>query len=111
MDTLVFLPRHLEPCKVVNNPRWYPYTKGAPQTGNSIDSRGTSRCASGASLLASSQTLLVVFTIKLTTKTPWALFPFVHDGDHITNAVRKTLTPLCIIVTAHARAEGFYGFF
>ena len=55
---MVFLPIHLEQCKVPTNPRWYPYTKGSPREGqaprssNSVKSRGPSPCASGAPLLA-----------------------------------------------------------
>jgi hypothetical protein len=58
VDVLLFLSRYLEPRKVLTNPRWYPYAKGspregqAPRTGNSVESRVSSSCASGALLLA-----------------------------------------------------------
>jgi hypothetical protein len=58
VDVMVFLPRYLEPCKVLTKPRWCPNTKGspsegqAPQAGNSIESHGPSPCTSGASLPA-----------------------------------------------------------
>jgi hypothetical protein len=57
-DTPIFLLRYLEPCKVLTNPRWCPYTKGSPRerqapwTGNSINGHRPSPHASGAPLLA-----------------------------------------------------------
>jgi hypothetical protein len=58
VDVMVFLPRYLEPHKVLTIPRWCPTIKGsscegqAPQAGNSIESHVPSPCTSGASLLA-----------------------------------------------------------
>jgi hypothetical protein len=60
VDALVFLPRHLESCKVLTNPRWCPYAKGSshegqtPRSSNSVERREPSPCSSGALLLASS---------------------------------------------------------
>jgi hypothetical protein len=31
--TTIFLPRYLEPRKVLTNPRWCPYVKGSPREG------------------------------------------------------------------------------
>jgi hypothetical protein len=95
--TLVFLPRYPEPRKVPTNPRWCPYLKGSPRedqvprSSNSIESCGSSPCASGAPLPAplgrSPSSLLSSFRPK----TPWASFPPVHGGGRDTNAVVTVL--------------------
>jgi hypothetical protein len=33
VDALVFLPRYLEPHKVLTNSHWCPYAKGSPHEG------------------------------------------------------------------------------
>jgi hypothetical protein len=91
--TLVFLPRYLEPCKVLTNPRWCPYAKGspregqAPQSSNSIESCRPSPRASGAPLPAplgrSPPSPLSSFRSKMSR----ASFPPVHGGGRDTNAV------------------------
>jgi hypothetical protein len=91
--TPVFLPRYPEPRKVPTNPHWCPYAKGSPREGqaprsnNSVESRGPSRRASGAPLLAplecSPSSPLSSFRLK----TPRASFPPVHGGGRDTNAV------------------------
>jgi hypothetical protein len=78
---------------VPTNPRWCPYAKGSPREGqaprlsNSIESRGPSPRASGASLLAplgrSPPSPLSSFWLK----TPRASFPPVHGGGRDTNIV------------------------
>ena len=88
--TLVFLPRYREACKLPPSPRWSPSQGPSSWSGNSMDSLEPSPCASGspACLSASlSKMLTAVFTIKLLAKPPRALFPWVHGGGHITNAV------------------------
>jgi hypothetical protein len=87
----IFLPRYPEPRKVITNPRWCPYTKISPQKSEApgqvtVDNCGPSPRASGAPLLAFSQMLLVVFSIKLLAETLWAPFPPAHGGGHTTNA-------------------------
>jgi hypothetical protein len=91
--TSVFLPRYLEPRKVLTNSRWCPYAKGSPREGqaprlsNSVESRRPSPRASGALLPAplgrSPSSPLSSFQLK----TPRALFPLVHGGGRDTNAV------------------------
>ena len=92
--TPVFLPRYREARKLPPSPRWSP-SQGIPRKGqapgNSVDSLGPSPCASGSPtcLPASLSWMLpAVFTIKLPTETPRALFPPVHGGGHTTNSVR-----------------------
>jgi hypothetical protein len=117
--TPVFLLRYPEPRKVPTNPHWCPYAKGSPREGqapqltNSIESRGPSPCASGAPLLA---------PLGRSSPSPLSSFRPKRHRPHFlqyTVAVvtqtrlpryRKTLAPLGTITTAHARAEGFYGF-
>ena len=72
------------------SPRWSPSQGPSCRSGNFVDSLGPSPCASGSltCLLASLSWMRpAVFTIKLPTEMPRALFPPVHDGGHTTNAV------------------------
>jgi hypothetical protein len=116
--TLVFLPRYPEPRKVPTNPRWCLYAKGSPREGqaprssNSIESRGPSPRASGASLLAplgrSPPSPLSSFRSKM----PRASFPPVHGGGRDTNAVVTVSQDSCptgTITTARVRAKGLCG--
>ena len=60
------------------------------RSGNSVDSVGPSPHASGSPTCLSaslSRMLPAVFTIKLSAKTPRALFPLVHGGVHTTTTV------------------------
>jgi hypothetical protein len=69
--------------------------------------------ASGAPLRASSQALLIVFTIELPTETLWASLPLVHGGGHTTNVfgmVFQDVAPLSISTMACARVKGGCGF-
>jgi hypothetical protein len=81
--------------------------------GNSVESSGPSPRASGATLLASSRTLPVVFTIELPVGTPRALFPLVHGGGHIINVVgvvsQDSRPTQYNITTARARVKRFMG--
>jgi hypothetical protein len=115
----VFLPRYPKPRKVPTNPRWCPYAKGspregqAPQSSNSIESHGPSPRASGAPLSA---------PLGRSPPSPLSSFWPKRCGPHslwytvaaVTQTrlsrSRKTLAPLSIITTAHARAEGLCGF-
>jgi hypothetical protein len=91
--TPVFLPRYPKPRKVPTNPRWCPYAKGsplegqAPQSSNSVESRGPSPRASGASLpppfARPPLSPLSSFWLKMSR----ASFPPVHGGGRDTNAV------------------------
>jgi hypothetical protein len=117
--TPVFLSRYPEPRKVLTNPRWCPYAKGspregqAPQSSNSIESRGPSPRASGALLPA---------PLGCSPPSPLSSFWLKHRGPrslrYTVAAVtqtrlsrsRKTLAPLGTITTAHTRAEGLCGF-
>jgi hypothetical protein len=91
--TPVFLPRYPKPRKVPTNPRWCPYAKGsplegqAPQSSNSVESRGPSPRASGAPLPAPfgrpPLSPLSSFWLKMSR----ASFPPVHGGGRDTNAV------------------------
>ena len=93
--TLVFLPRYREARKLPPSPRWSP-SQGIPLKGQA-SSRVTPWIALGlphvqvglqcAFWQASPGLLPTVFTIKLTAKTPRALFPLVHGGGHTTNVV------------------------
>ena len=92
-----FLPRYREARKLPPSPRWSPSQGLSSRSGNSVDSLGPSPYASGplTCLPASlSQMLPAIFTIKLPAKTPWALFPLVHGGDHTTNKRWCDLTRL-----------------
>jgi hypothetical protein len=117
--TLVFLPRYLEPRKVLTNPCWCPYAKGspregqAPQSSNSVENHEPSPHASGAPLPAplgrSPSSALSSFRPK-------------HRGPHslrytvaaVTQTQlsqsHKTLTPLGTITRTRTRAEGLCGF-
>ena len=93
--TLVFLPRYREACKLSPSPCWSP-SQGIYRKGQAPD-RVTPWIAPGlfhtqvglrcAFRQASPGQLPAVFTIKLPTETPRALFPPVHGGGHTTNAV------------------------
>jgi hypothetical protein len=85
----------------------------APRSSNSVESRGPSPLASGASLLA---------PLGRSSPSPLSSFRPKHRGPrslwYTVAAVtqtwlprsRKTLAPLGTITTAHTRAEGLYGF-
>jgi hypothetical protein len=117
--TPVFLPKYLEPRKVLTNPRWCPYAKGSPREGqaprssNSVESRGRSPCASGAPLLAPLERSL---PSPLTSFQPKRRGPCSHRYTVATviqtwlSWSRKTLAQLGTITTAHARATGLCGF-
>jgi hypothetical protein len=91
--TPVFLPRYSEPHKVSINPRWCPYAKGSPREGqeprssNSVESRGPSPCASGASLPALLGRSPPSPLSSFRPKTSRASFPPVHGGGRDINAV------------------------
>jgi hypothetical protein len=90
IDDSGILPRYQEACKLPPSPHWSPSQGPSSWSDNSMDSLRPSPCASGSltCLLASlSRMLFAVFTIKLSTEMPRALFPLVHDGGHTTNAV------------------------
>jgi hypothetical protein len=117
--TLVFLPRYLEPHKVLTNPCWCPYAKGSPREGqtprsrNSIESRGPSPRASGAPLPAplgrSLSTPLSSFWSKR--RGPRSIrYTVAAVTQTRLSRSRKTLAPLGIITTTHARTEGLCGF-
>jgi hypothetical protein len=117
--TPVFLPRYPEPRKVSTNPHWCPYAKGspregqAPQSSNSVESRGPSPCASGAPLPAplgrSPPSPLLSFWPKR--HGPRSLrYTVAAVTQTRLSRSRKTLAPLGTITTARARAEGLCGF-
>ena len=93
--TPVFLSRCREERKLPPSPRWSP-SQGIPRKGQT-PGRVTPWIAPGlphaqvglwcAFRQASPGPLPVVFTIKLPTEPPWALFPLVQGGDHTTNVV------------------------
>jgi hypothetical protein len=117
--TLVFLPRYLEPRKVLTNPRWCPYAKGSPcesqasRSSNSVESHMPSPRASGAPLPG---------PLRHSPPSPLSRFWPKHRGPcslrYTVAAVtqtrlswsRKTLAPLDTIITTRARAEGLRGF-
>jgi hypothetical protein len=115
----VFLPRYPEPRKVPTNPRWCPYAKGspregqAPQSSNSIESRGPSPRTSGAPLPSPLGRSL---TSPLTSFRPKHCGPrsLLYTVATVTQTrlsrSHKTLTPLSTITMARARAEGLCGF-
>jgi hypothetical protein len=116
--TPVFLPRYPEPCKVPTNPRWCPYAKGSPREGqaprssNSVESRGPSPRASGASLPAplgrSPPSPLSSFRPKC--RGPRSLrYTVVAVTQTRLSRSRKTLAPLGTITMTHTRAEGLCG--
>jgi hypothetical protein len=117
--TPVFLPRYPKQRKVPTNPRWCPYAKGsplegqAPRSSNSIESHGSSPRASGALLPVplghSPSSPLSSFQPKR--RGPRFLWNTVADvAQTQLSRSHKTLAPLGIITTTHARAEGLYGF-
>ena len=95
LTTLVFLPRYREARKLPPSPHWSP-SQGIPRKGQA-PGQVTPWIATGlrhaqvglrcAFQQASPGPLPVVFTIKLLTKMPRALFPLVHCGGHTTNVV------------------------
>jgi hypothetical protein len=116
--TPVFLSRYPEPRKVPTNPCWCPYGKGspresqAPRSSNSIESRGPSPRASGASLPAplgrSPSSPLSSFRPKR--RGPRSLrYTVAVVAQTRLSWSRKTLAPLSTITTARARAEGLCG--
>jgi hypothetical protein len=117
--TPVFLPRYPEPRKVPTNPRWCPYAKGspregqAPQSSNSVESRGPSPRASGAPLPAPlgrfPPSPLSSFRPKR--RGPRSLrYTVAAVTQTRLSRSRKTLAPPGTITMAHARAEGLCGF-
>jgi hypothetical protein len=118
--TAVFLPRYLEPHKVMTNPHWCPYAKGSPSEGqaprssNSVESHGPSPRASGAPLPTplrrSSLSPLSSFGPKRCG--PRSLWYTVAVVSHkrLTRS-HKTLAPLGTITTTYVRVEWFCGFF
>jgi hypothetical protein len=83
-------------------------------TGNSIETREPSVRASGALLLASCQTLLVVFAIELLVETLWVSFPSVHGSGSTTivvGVVSQDIAPLGTILLRLAQERGVCGFF
>ena len=117
--TPVFLPRYPEPRKVPTNPHWCPYAKGspregqAPQSSNSVESRGPSPRASGALLPAplgrSPPSPLTSFRPKCRGPRSLRYTVAVMTQTRLSQS-RKTLVPLGTITTAHARAKGLCGF-
>jgi hypothetical protein len=117
--TPVFLSRYPEPRKVPTNPCWCPYGKGspresqAPRSSNSIESRGPSPRASGASLPAplgrSPSSPLSSFRPKRRGPRSLRYTVAVVTQTRLSRS-RKTLAPLGTITTARARAEGLCGF-
>ena len=116
--TPIFLPRYPKPCKVrlilVGAPNEGKPREGqAPRSINSVESCEPSPRASGA---------LFPAPLGRSPPSPLSSFRPKHRGPRslrYTVAVvtqmwlsrsRKTLAPLGIITTAHARAEGFCGF-
>jgi hypothetical protein len=113
--TSVFLPRYLEPRKVLTNPRWCPYTKGSPREGqaprssNSIEIRGSSPHASGAPLGRSPPCPLLSFWSKC--RGPRSLRYMVAAVTQTRLSWScKTLASLGTITMARARAKGLCGF-
>jgi hypothetical protein len=116
--TPVFLPRYPELRKVPTNPRWCPYAKGspcegqAPQSSNSVESRGPSPHASGAPLPAplgrSPPSPLSSFRPKR--RGPRSLrYTVAVVTQTLLSRSHKTLAPLGTIITARARVEGLCG--
>jgi hypothetical protein len=117
--TPVFLPRYLEPHKVLTNPRWCPYAKGSPREGQaprsskSVESHRPSPHSIGAPLPA---------PLGRSPPSPLSSFRPKHRGPRSlrytvaalpqTQLSRscKTLIPLVRITTSHVRAEGLCGF-
>jgi hypothetical protein len=113
--TPVFLPRYPKPHKVPTNPRWCPYAKGsprdnqAPQSSNSIESHRLSPRASGAPLwlLSDAPCRLHYRASGRKRCGPRSLrYTMAAVTQTRLSRSRKTLAPLGIITTAHARAEG-----
>jgi hypothetical protein len=116
--TLAFLPRYPEPRKVTTNPHWCPYAKGsphegqAPQSSNSVESRGPSPRASGAPLLAPLGRSLPspLSSFRLKRRGPRSLrYTVAAVTQTRLSRSCKTLAPFGTITTARARAEGFCG--
>jgi hypothetical protein len=117
--TSVFLLRYPKPRKVPTNPCWCPYTKGSPREGqpprssNFIESCGPSPRASGAPLMAplgrSPPSPLSSFRVKRCGPRFLWYTVAVMTQTRLSRS-RKTLTPLCTIITARTRLEGSCGF-
>jgi hypothetical protein len=123
--TPVFLLRYPEPRKIPTNPHWCPYANGspresqAPQTSNSVESRGPSPHASGAPLPAplgrSPLSPLSSFrpkrrgprslryTVAAITQTRLSRSPKTFGS-------RKTLAPLDTITGSHKNRGVLWGF-
>jgi hypothetical protein len=117
--TLIFLPRYPKPHKVPTNPRWCLYAKRspregqAPQSSNSVESRGPSPHASGAPLPAtlgrSPPSPLSSFRPKC--RGPRSLrYTMAAVTQTQLSQSCKTVVPLGTITTAHARVEGLCDF-
>jgi hypothetical protein len=117
--TSVFLPRYLEPRKVLTNPRWCPHAKGSPREGqaprssNTVESHGPSPRASGALLLSplgcSLPSPLSSFRPKC--RGPCSLrYTVAAVAQTRLSRSRKILAPLGTITTTRARAKGLCGF-
>jgi hypothetical protein len=117
--TPVFLPRYLEPHKVLTNPRWCPYAKGSPREGQapqlciSVEGREPSPCTSRAPLSAplrrSPPSLLSSFRPKRRRPRSLRYTVAIVTQTRLSRS-RKTLSPLGIITTTRARAEELCGF-
>jgi hypothetical protein len=100
------------------NPRWCPYAKGSPREGqtprlsNSVESRGSSPCVSGAPLLAPlGRSPPSPPSFRLKHCGPRSLrYTLVTVRQTWLSRSRKTLAPLGTITMARARAEGLCGF-
>jgi hypothetical protein len=115
----VFLSSYSEPCKVLTNPRWYPYAKGssregqAPRSSNFVKSCGPCPRASGAPLPAplgcSPPSPLSSFWPKHCGPCSLRYTVVVVTQTRLSRS-RKTLAPPGTITMACARAEGLCGF-
>jgi hypothetical protein len=109
--TLVFLPRYLEPRKVLTNPHWCPYANGSPCKGQAPRAFSTRKCA------------LLPAPLGRFPPSPLSSFWPRRCGPRSLRYIvatvtqtwlsrsHKTLAPLGTVTTAHARAEGLCGFY
>ena len=114
--TPVFLPRYQEAHKLPPSPRWRP-SQGIPRKGQAPSwvnlwiALGISHVQVGlrcAFRQASLGLLPTVFTIKLPSKPPWALFPSIHGCGHTINAVgviSQYYKPFRCTTMVHASTE------